>query len=224
MTAEPLPFLTRLWFAFVCWVRLLADGAFARQVWLLGSSEGAATALPEPPPKAPALVPVTPAAPAAPVTPAAPKAAEPAPPAAAVEPPAAKAAPALEAPAPSEAALQLLALLQREGRFIDFLEEDIAGFGDEQVGGVARVVHEGCRKALREHVALEAVRAEDEGARVRLESGFDAGKVKLVGNVQGAGPFEGVLRHRGWRAREVRLPTLVRGADARLLAPAEVEL
>lgn len=203
MTAEPLPFLTRLWFAFVCWVRLLADGAFARQVWQLASPEGGAPALPEAAER-PALAPVRlePAA-AAPATPA---------------PAAAPAAP------PSEGALQLLALLQREGRFLDFLEEDLSGFADDRVGGVARVVHEGCRRALREHVPLEAVRAEDEGARVRLESGFDAGRVKLVGNVQGAGPFEGVLRHRGWRAREVRLPTLVRGADARLLAPAEVEL
>ncbi|MCU0683611.1 MAG: DUF2760 domain-containing protein [Polyangiaceae bacterium] len=223
MTAEPLPFLTRLWFAFVCWVRLLADGAFARQVWLLGSAEGA-PALPQPAdqPAAkapePALVAKPPAAKAIELVPVE----VPEPPAA--KAPAASTTPAAETPISSDAALQLLALLQREGRFIDFLEEDIAGFADAEVGGVARVVHDGCRRALREHVALEAVRAEDEGARVRLESGFDAGRVKLVGNVQGAGPFEGVLRHRGWRAREVRLPTLVGGADARLLAPAEVEL
>jgi uncharacterized protein DUF2760 len=207
VTAEPLPFLTRLWFAFVCWARLLADGAFARQVWQLTSPEAQRPSLPEAPaPKA---------SPPPELKAPEPKAAEPkAPESKAAEP----------KPAPSEGALQLLALLQREGRFIDFLEEDLSGFPDDRIGGVARVVHEGCRRALREHVELEAVRGEDEGARVRLETGFDAGRVKLVGNVQGEGPFEGVLRHRGWQAREVRLPTLVRGADARLLAPAEVEL
>ncbi|HEU4412289.1 MAG TPA: DUF2760 domain-containing protein [Polyangiaceae bacterium] len=200
MTAEPLPFLTRLWFALVCWFRLLVDGAFARQVWQLARpDEAGGPPLPEAERPAPAL-------PARP---------EPKAPELVVPPP---------GPSPSEGALQLLALLQREGRFIDFLEEDLNGFPDDRVGSVARVVHEGCRRALHEHVALEAVRAEDEGARVRLESGFDAGRVKLVGNVQGSGPFEGVLRHRGWLARDVRLPTLVRGADAHLLAPAEVEL
>jgi hypothetical protein len=203
-----LPFLTRLWFAFVCWFRLLADGTFARQVWQLSPNAGGAPTLPEPAPKPAPLAPaeVEPARQAAPAGEGAAK------------------APGGGPAQPTTAALQLLAVLQREGRFIDFLEEDIAGFPDAQIGAAARVVHEGCRRALREHVALESVRAEDEGARVRLESGFDAGKVKLVGNVQGAGPFEGVLRHRGWRARDVRLPELVRGADARVLAPAEVEL
>ncbi len=216
MTAEPLPFLTRLWFAFVCWLRVLADGAFARQAWQLASGEPAAPALtgPSERPAPPAPTEAKAPAPAEAKAPAPVEAKAPAP----------AEAKALDGPAPSEGALRLLALLQREGRFIDFLEEDLAGFPDDRVGGVARVVHEQCRKALREHVTLEAVRAEDEGARVRLEAGFDAGRVKLVGNVQGAGPFEGVLRHRGWRASEVRLPTLVRGADARLLAPAEVEL
>jgi hypothetical protein len=212
VTAEPLPFLTRLWFAFLCWVRLLADGAFARKVWLLAYPEAGAPVLPEAPER-PAI------AERAAERPAERPAPPPQPEAKAPEP-----APAPPAPSPSEGALQLLALLQCEGRLIDFLEEDLKGFPDDRVGSVARVVHEGCRRALREHVALDAVRFEDEGAKVHLESGFDAGRVKLVGNVQGSGPFEGVLRHRGWLAREVRLPTLVAGADAHLLAPAEVEL
>jgi hypothetical protein len=207
VTAEPLPFLTRLWFALVCWLRLLADGDFARKVWQLAYPEAGGPPLPDA--ERPATLPAR-------LEPAL-KAPEPA--AKAPEPAAPPAG-----PPPSEGALQLLALLQREGRLIDFLEEDLKGFPDDRVGSVARVVHEGCRRALREHVALDAVRVEDEGARVKLESGFDAGRVKLVGNVQGSGPFEGVLRHRGWLAREVRLPTLVAGADARLLAPAEVEL
>lgn len=122
------------------------------------------------------------------------------------------------------AALQLLSLLQREGRLVDFLQQDIASFPDSDVGVAARVVHEGCRKALREHASIEPVRAESEGARVKLDAGFDADAVKLVGDVKGEPPWSGTLRHRGWRATRLELPRLVGEHDAHVLAPAEVEL
>jgi hypothetical protein len=125
---------------------------------------------------------------------------------------------------PTDAALQLLALFQREGRFVDFLEEDVSSFADADIGAAARVVHTGCRKALHEHLELEAVRSEDEGAKVTLEEGFDAALVKLTGNVSGKGPFNGTLRHKGWRAKKITLPTAVEGHDPRVLAQAEVEL
>lgn len=123
-----------------------------------------------------------------------------------------------------EAALQLLTLLQREGRFIDFLEEDVSTFSDAQIGAAARVVHTQCRAALREHFPLEPVRTEDEGNKITLEKGFDAGRVRLVGNVSGEPPFTGTLTHRGWRVREVKLPKMSEGHDASVIAPAEVEL
>lgn len=135
-----------------------------------------------------------------------------------------------KAPAPvmreagPEAALQLLALLQREGRFVDFLEEDVAGFPDAQIGAAARVVHEKCRSAIREHFPLEPVRSEEEGATVKLEKGFDAARVRVVGNVVGEPPFIGTLSHRGWRVREVRLPKMAEGHDPSIVSPAEVEL
>jgi hypothetical protein len=121
-------------------------------------------------------------------------------------------------------ALQLLSLLQREGRLVDFLQQDIAAFPDAEVGVAARVVHEGCRRALREHASIEPVRGETEGARVKLDAGFDADAVKLVGDVQGEPPWSGTLRHRGWRATRLELPRLVGEHDAHVLAPAEVEL
>lgn len=131
----------------------------------------------------------------------------------------------VEAPKPSsDPALQLLALLQREGRLVDFLEEDIAAAADDQIGAAARVVHQGCRKALREHVKLAAVREEEEGAKVTLPEGFSAAEVKLTGNVSGKGPHEGTLRHKGWKVTEIKLPTPVDGHDARVIAQAEVEL
>jgi hypothetical protein len=121
-------------------------------------------------------------------------------------------------------ALQLLSLLQREGRLVDFLTEDIAGAADADIGAAARVVHDGCMKALKEHVELEPIRTEEEGTKVTLQEGFDAKSVKLTGNVQGKAPYTGSLRHKGWRAKKISLPTAVSGHDAAILAQAELEL
>lgn len=132
-------------------------------------------------------------------------------------------APTLKQPSP-DAALQLLALLQRDARLIDFAGEDLGSYDDAQIGAAARLVHEGCAKVLREHFDIVPVRAEAEGARVTLAAGFDAAAVKLTGNVVGQPPFSGSLSHRGWRVAAVRLPKLAEGHDARVLVPAEVEL
>lgn len=125
---------------------------------------------------------------------------------------------------PTDGALQLLGLLQREGRLIDFLEEDVSGYSDAEIGAAARVVHDSVKKALATHVALEPIRSEAEGARVTLPAGFSAHEVRLTGNVVGEPPFTGTLTHAGWRATRIELPKLSPGYDVRVLAPAEVEL
>ena len=132
--------------------------------------------------------------------------------------------PALPEPVapPSNEGLQLLALLQREGRFVDFVEQDIASFPDADIGAAARVVHEGCRRALHAHARVSSVRSEAEGARVEL--GQASTEVKLVGNVSGSAPFRGVLRHRGWRVEGFALPRVVGAHDPSIVAPAELEL
>ncbi|MDR0213457.1 MAG: DUF2760 domain-containing protein [Comamonas sp.] len=122
------------------------------------------------------------------------------------------------------AALQLLGLLQREARFVDFIQEDVAPYTDAEIGAAARVVHEGCRKVLREHFTLAPVSDEAEGARVTLQAGFDATAVRLSGNVVGQAPFTGTLSHRGWYVSEVKLPQLTDTEAARIIAQAEVEL
>ena len=122
------------------------------------------------------------------------------------------------------AALQLLGLLQRQARFVDFVQEDVAQYSDAEIGAAARVVHEGCRKVLREHFTIEAVRPEGEGSHVTLPVGFDATAVRLTGNVLGQAPFTGQLTHRGWKATAVRLPQLTDLRAAAVLAQAEVEL
>jgi hypothetical protein len=121
-------------------------------------------------------------------------------------------------------ALQLLGLLQQEGRLVDFLEEEVAQYTDAEIGAAVRVVHEGCRKALHEHLTLQPIRQETEGSRITLEPGFDAAAVRPTGNLVGEPPFTGTLAHRGWRAVEVRLPKLAQGHDVQVIAPAEVEL
>lgn len=123
-----------------------------------------------------------------------------------------------------DAALQLLGLLQREGRLIDFLQEDTSRYSDADIGAAARVVHAGCQKVLREYFSIDPVRAEEEGARVTLESGFDPAAVRLVGNVVGEPPFTGALTHRGWRASDIRLPKVAVGHGMNVITPAEVEL
>lgn len=121
-------------------------------------------------------------------------------------------------------ALQLLGLLQREGRFVDFIEQDLSGFGDEDIASAARLVHEGCRKAIRSRAVIEPCQTESEGSNVTLNPGFDPQCVRISGNVQGQPPYSGVLRHRGWKVQSLELPQLVGNAKPEVLQPAEVEL
>ncbi|MEY3807506.1 MAG: hypothetical protein RI893_482 [Pseudomonadota bacterium] len=123
-----------------------------------------------------------------------------------------------------DAALQLLGLLQKEARFIDFIKEDITAFSDADIGIAARVVHEGCNKALKEHFTLAPVRGEQEGSKITLPKGFDAAEVRLTGNIVGTAPFNGTLVHKGWQVTSIRLPKLTLAHNAAIVAPAEVEL
>ena len=122
----------------------------------------------------------------------------------------------------TEQALHLLSLLQREGRLLDFLEENLTGFGDAQIGAAARTVHQGCQKALREAFTLAPIRLEKEGEAVSVPGGFDPNAIRLTGNVVGNPPFNGTLKHHGWKVTQISLSGF--SSDPTLLAPAEVEL
>lgn len=121
-------------------------------------------------------------------------------------------------------ALQVLSVLQREGRLVDFVQQDILTFSDADVGAAARVVHDGCRRALRRIVQLVPVHDAAEGHSVTVPAGYDATSLELTGNVSGQPPFRGTLRHRGWRAQELTLPEIVGDTNCSVIAPAEVEL
>lgn len=128
----------------------------------------------------------------------------------------------LEAPkVKHSSSAQLLAAFQKEGRFIDFLQEDLSGFGDAQVGSVSRGVQEGCRKVLQQYLTLAPVLKDKEGETVTVEAGFDAHEISLVGKVEREPPFTGQLRHHGWILEKDTLPEL---GSAKVLLPAEVEL
>lgn len=123
-----------------------------------------------------------------------------------------------------EAAVQMLAALQREGRLIDFLQEDLSSYEDSQIGAAVRNIHTGCKEALKEHMEIRPVFAEKEGASVTVPPGFDARAIRLTGNVTGDPPFRGVLRHRGWQVERIRLPQSMEQKNHWILAPAEVEI
>lgn len=210
MSEPTLPFFTRLWFAWLCYFRVLLDGAFAKRAY---DVQTGAPALPPPEADEPAPETKRSASDAPSVKPK-------------PEPTAANDPKAEERAreAADRAALSLLSLLQREGRLIDFLQQDIESFADEEIGAAVRVVHAGCRKALKEHMQIDPVRSEPEGEAVKVEDGFSPAEVKLTGDVRGDAPYSGTLRHRGWRASELKLPVPMKGHDAQVIAPAEVEL
>jgi hypothetical protein len=131
-----------------------------------------------------------------------------------------------ERPAPEsfDRAVQMLALLQRDGRLIDFLVENISPYPDAQLGTAVRTIHEACRKVLEHYVKLEPILNFDEDQPVTVQGGFDPAAIKLLGNVKGQPPIRGVLRHKGWQVKEVNLPPLPQGSGRMVIAPAEVEL
>jgi len=133
-----------------------------------------------------------------------------------------KAPPVPRPPARSEA-LTLLATLQREARFVDFIKEALDGYSDAQIGAAARDVHCDCGKVLERLFALRPVLAGEEGTNV--EVGAEPERFHLLGRVTGSPPFRGTLVHAGWEATHCELPTWT-GSDsaAKIVAPAEVEI
>ena len=127
-------------------------------------------------------------------------------------------------PKPSGEPLRMLALLQREGRLLDFLLEDIQSYPDAQIGAAVRDIHRQCQAAFKEHLVLEPVLPESEGSTVEVPSGFDPSAIRLTGNVTGQPPFQGTLQHHGWRVKELKLAPPPEGQDELVLMPAEVEL
>lgn len=131
--------------------------------------------------------------------------------------------PAPVKPPPGES-WRVLALLQRDGRLLDFLMEDLSGYTDAQIGAAARDIHDKCRQALLEHGEFKTVIDRKEDETITIPPGFDPGAIRLTGNLQGQPPFTGTVRHPGWKLKETRPPPLPSISDGIILQPAEVEL
>lgn len=121
-------------------------------------------------------------------------------------------------------ALRLLALLQREGRVLDFFLEDITPATDDQIGAGVRELHRKAQGIIKDHLELEPVLPQNEGDEVDVPRGFDPSAIRLIGNVSGEPPFKGRLVHRGWRVKDFKLAPPPEGQDEFVVAPAEVEL
>jgi hypothetical protein len=120
--------------------------------------------------------------------------------------------------------LHLFSVLQREGRLVDFFNENLDSYEDSQIGAAVRNIHENCNKTINKYISLKAVIDQDEGDNVTIEPGFDPGSIKLIGNVAGEPPFKGVLRHRGWQVIKLDLPKLSDTGKLQAISPAEVEI
>jgi hypothetical protein len=139
-----------------------------------------------------------------------------------------------DAPKPPEAktsdgALQLLGILQRDARLLDFLMEDIGPYSDDQVGSAVRNVHAQCQDSLGKYIKFAPVIDGVEGTFTKPESAGalarDPNAIKFVGNIPAQGkPTGGILRHKGWRVDNVSLPAIHQKHPVSILAPAELEV
>lgn len=120
--------------------------------------------------------------------------------------------------------LHLVSALQREGRLMDFFAENLDDYEDDQIGAAVRTIHENSKKGIEKYLKTQAVVPEAEDEEIVVPPDFDPNAIKLTGNVSGDPPFTGVVRHRGWRAVKMDLPTLSDVRDPLIIAPAEVEI
>jgi len=127
-------------------------------------------------------------------------------------------------PARSEA-ITLLATLQREARFIDFVQEPIDGYNDAQIGAAAREVHRECGQVLKRFFDLQPVVSQAEGSEIDVPEDFETERFRLTGKVVDQAPWHGRLVHHGWLAAKCELPQWTGSpAQASVVTAAEVEI
>lgn len=120
--------------------------------------------------------------------------------------------------------LHMMSVLQREGRLLDFFSENLDDYEDDQIGAAVRSIHETCGKTMKKYLSYKPVVDAEEEDEYTVRPGFDPGAIKLTGNVTGEPPFKGIVRHRGWTASKLELPTLSEGRNPDIISPAEIEI
>ena len=119
-------------------------------------------------------------------------------------------------------ALYTLTLLQREGRLVDFLLENIETYEDSQIGAAVRRIHQSCNKVIIENFAVKKIIDTPENEKFTVGKNIDREKIKLVGSVPDMFPFDGSVHHCGWESAKINLPEIRKESGARIIAPAEV--
>lgn len=120
--------------------------------------------------------------------------------------------------------LHLFSAMQRDGRLMDFLSEDLDQYDDSQIGSAVRNIHAGCKQVIHKYLNPEPVMSQAEGEKTVVPEDFDPGLITLTGKVVGDPPFKGIIRHKGWQTGKINLPKLSGRQNARVIAPAEIEI
>lgn len=120
-------------------------------------------------------------------------------------------------------AVTLLAMLQREARLVDLIEEPLDQFSDSQVGAAARPCLVQCRSTLQRAFDLRPLLEQAEGQMVDVPADASPLRYQWVGEAAGRSQ-RGRLVHPGWRASRCELASwTAAAADAEVIAPAQIE-
>ena len=120
-------------------------------------------------------------------------------------------------------AIQMISELQKEGRLVDFLEEDLADYEDDEIGSSVRSIHEGCKKVIEKVVQKEKMIDQEEESSIRVNKDYNVNEIKLSGRVSETFPQKGILVHPGWKVKEMKLSTRPK-VSAKIICPAEIEI
>ncbi len=126
--------------------------------------------------------------------------------------------------APSRSdAITLLAMLQREARFVDLVQEPLDQYSDDQVGAAARPCLSACRSALARVFDLGPLLAEAEGETVPVPADASPLRYQWADGTT-AGRSSATLVHPGWQAGRCEIAHWTGSdADANVIAPAQIE-
>ena len=126
---------------------------------------------------------------------------------------------------PADGSLQLLGILQRDARFLDFAMENLSGYSDEQIGAAVRNLHENTRAVMDRYLVLAPVIDGVEGTFTKIPGRSTPAQVKLIGKVPANGQAPGgILRHKGWKVTKVDFPPIFAHDKTEIITPAEVEI
>lgn len=135
----------------------------------------------------------------------------------------AKASPQAKPLPAQNAAITLLATLQRDARLIDLIYENLDQYQDAQVGAAARPCLKQCRQSLDRILKIEKLVAANESDTIPVPADASVARFRWIGEAPASETATAKLVHPGWRAASVQLPQWSgQAADAEIIAPAQV--